>query len=131
MSSVVIMYGSVTNQSASVNQPLLSSESNQSVSRRRLSQWAENEGAGGLQPVRGAHRSGPVLTSILEKPQSIQTVPRVTDRVEGGGVQFHDGDETKSFVYTMLNPRSQQWQATYFKWMITLVIVSVRRLNIM
>jgi voltage-gated potassium channel len=31
--------------------------------------------------------------------------------------------KTHSFVYTMLNPRSDAWQATVFKWFITIVIL--------
>ncbi|KAL3919393.1 MAG: hypothetical protein SGILL_003774 [Bacillariaceae sp.] len=71
----------------------------------------------------------PVLKTLLSKKhvgeqrQSASTSASsaaLTEREEENPSQLRSN---KSFVYTMLNPRSNAWQARIFKWFITLVIV--------
>ena len=79
-------------------------------------------------------RSGPVLASILEKPhqQSNRNVVVLNNLELDGVITSTTSAEgaaqplPKSFVYTMLNPRSDAWQAVFFKWFITCVIIAVR-----
>jgi hypothetical protein len=61
------------------------------------------------------HNSRPVLTEVLGS----KTPKHHEDEDE-----FALSRTKKSFVYTMLNPRSNEWQAASFKWFITIVIVA-------
>jgi hypothetical protein len=62
------------------------------------------------------HNNRPVLTEILGS-----TKPKHHEEDEDG---FAISRTKKSFVYTMLNPRSNERQADIFKWFITIVIVA-------
>ena len=62
------------------------------------------------------HNNRPVLTEVLGS-----TKPKHHDEDEDG---FAFSRTKKSFVYTMLNPRSNEWQAAFYKWFITIVIVA-------
>ena len=68
-------------------------------------------------------RTSAVLSSIMEKPRRDK---RPDDSV---GIQPDVGPQVqpKSFVYTMLNPRSKSFEAVSFKWFITVVIIAVSR----
>ena len=128
------MYGSMNTDAANATQPLLRDIGAQNAPARRRSSAnrpLENDSATSLRSV---HRAGPVLTSILDKRRSVRAEAPSSRRLqvvpEGGesedpGAGTEDNSNAKSFVYTMLNPRSQAWQATCFKWAITLVILSV------
>lgn len=84
-------------------------------------------------------RRGSVLTRILNK-SSYSTLQLDSDMEPGAdrglGMQPSNDVEgripvgavrqkPKSFIYTLLNPRSYSWQAVMFKWFITFIIVSV------
>jgi hypothetical protein len=62
------------------------------------------------------YNNRPVLTEVLGS-----TKPKHNEDDEDG---FALSRTKKSFVYTLLNPRSNKWQAAYFKWFITIVIIA-------
>jgi hypothetical protein len=62
------------------------------------------------------HNNRPVLTEVLGS-----TKPKHHEEDEDG---FALSRTKKSFVYTLLNPRSNERQANFFKWFITIVIVA-------
>ena len=128
------MYGSMNIDAANATQPLLRDVGTPNAARRRSSANRPQE-RDTATSLRSVHRAGPVLTSILDRRGSIRAEATSNRRLqvvlEDGGSEDHgtnaeDSTNAKSFVYTMLNPRSQAWQATCFKWAITLVILSVR-----
>ena len=59
-------------------------------------------------------RIGPVLNDVLK--------PRHSQRKIYQDMEIEHECLPKSFLYTMLNPRSEAWQAKLFKWFITTVI---------
>ena len=74
-------------------------------------------------------RTSAVLSSIMEKPRhdNRQDDSTMTQPPDIGGGGSYPQVQPKSFVYTMLNPRSKSWEAVSFKWFITLVIIAVSR----
>jgi hypothetical protein len=62
-------------------------------------------------------KSGSVFNEIF-------TQQSPTRAQQGGETRVHvSKKKPKTFVYTMLNPRSSEWQAVMFKWFITIVIL--------
>ena len=85
-------------------------------------------------PQEAALTAKPVLNQVLHHHRrkssaipSTATTPQIasddannySQEAEGGG-----GHNRKPFTYTMLNPRSEAWQARCFKWFITIVILA-------
>lgn len=65
----------------------------------------------------------PVLKTLMSKKQ-VAEQRQSTQVASAQQDDEHPSQRSdKSFVYTMLNPRSNAWQARIFKWFITLVIV--------
>lgn len=72
-------------------------------------------------------RATGVLAAIMEKARhdtSTRTGTNITFGRDRKSI-VSEQQATKSFVYTMLNPRSNSWEAVSFKWFITLVIIAV------
>lgn len=81
--------------------------------------------AGNVGSSRRVLTKNAVLSSILGKlphDDKGQDDP-VTPPDHGGGSSPQV--RPKSFVFTMLNPRSKSFEAVSFKWFITLVIIAV------
>lgn len=78
-------------------------------------------------------RNGPVLAFILDKSHNQKKHSDVPVPVRSTSNLELTGEHTlatlpprpKSFVYTMLNPRSDAWQAVVYKGFIAVVIISV------
>ena len=60
----------------------------------------------------------PVLSVILDKQHQHRSSMKIDETT------LHTSDNSKSFVYTMLNPRSDTQQAIAFKCFITIVIIA-------
>jgi hypothetical protein len=113
------MYGTLEDTLEGEQQPMLAGQQ----SRRRRSQKQAVFSSQGQLPERGLARfasARPVLREILEKPRRQEGEQRNLDL--GNVANSHQ--TPKSFVYTLLNPRSTAWQAVAFKRFITIVIVS-------
>eukprot|EP00934_Nitzschia_sp_Nitz4_P006253 Nitzschia sp. Nitz4//scaffold35_size145790//123457//124807//NITZ4_003055-RA/size145790-processed-gene-0.248-mRNA-1//-1//CDS//3329549199//6243//frame0 len=62
----------------------------------------------------------------MEKPHHVENVTsqRRSNELAPGNGEPSEEPPPKSFLYTMLHPRSQAWQAVAFKWFISTVILS-------
>lgn len=71
-------------------------------------------------------RNGPVLSLVLDKSHQKKRHSQVVDvsNLELTEEPSHVS-RPKSWVYTMLNPRSDAMQAVVYKWFIAIVILSV------
>lgn len=107
-------YGSLSGEPQSPMQPLLEAQAtNASLKPSALPK----------QSVATASTRRPVLKTIVSK-RAIQTLTAQQQQGHDSGDAVHSASASnKSFVYTMLNPRSTAWQARIFKWFISAVIV--------
>jgi voltage-gated potassium channel len=107
-------YGSLNVEPQSPLQPLL--EKKKSVPTASISNSAN---------FAAASTRRPILKTIVSKRavQSSAVSSHQQQQDEDGDPQSHAGTN-KSFVYTMLNPRSSALQARIFKWFITMVIIA-------
>jgi hypothetical protein len=124
------MYGTIEDPSEDSRPLLPDHPRNQRTSSQGplfSSQGLVSERGGRERVTRRASARAPVLKEILGKPR------RRAERQENirlGNVLEIDNlpnsnpnQNSKSFIYTMLNPRSSAWQAVTFKRFITLVII--------
>jgi hypothetical protein len=121
------MYGTME-QSATNQQPLLPESNNRYQDGQIGSTFGPTPAGNRRDRMARAPsaRNGPVLTLLMEKAhhQKHHSEPPAVSILELTE-EHSNASRPKSFVYTMLNPRSDAWQAVAFKWFIAAVIVSV------
>lgn len=108
-----MMYGTLED-SMEGSQPLLPNQ----LGHKRRSSLMMGRQLQGLTSV----RHGPVLQEILMKPRRLER-DEINEWSNDPENLPNGNRRSKSFLYTMLNPRSNALQAVTFKWFISLVIV--------
>ena len=120
-------YGSVE-VGSDPTQPLLAGGINAPRSRKQQTRQGQQPP---LSPLRSQR---PVLKTVVSKRQSVSFAPRTTTTTTNTTTNTQTTNnndapspstsrKSKSFVYSMLNPRSTTLQAVTFKWFITIVII--------
>jgi hypothetical protein len=121
-------YGTLEDTSE-YNRPMLSSQ--ELPGRSVDNQFRSSQGLLPEHGRRGVSRlasaRGSVLRELLVKPHhrddEDETMPQENSLL--GELDNNAQNRLpKSFIYTMLNPRSNTWQAVAYKWFITIVIIS-------
>ncbi len=125
------MYGTME-QSIESKRPLLAKREDMHQTVNNESSFRSSRALKMMDEVAGTRmmRTSGVLASIMEKSRNghghiygtsiTRHMSECSDTIE-----LSTQRTPKSFVYTMLNPRSKSVEAVSFKWFITLVIVAV------